>query len=156
MIEGPRKERSTSACSDDRVEIRPAEARVGRWLRRPRNHPRRDASRREIAGIGPLAHRARHRLRDERPQASAAPPCGRRRVMGAKREGDRCWGTKGVRVADAGPFVPAARSALKASPAPPVARRLELGTGAPVDYMTPGRHAAGANFLDGTLPGAPR
>ncbi|HYR96574.1 MAG TPA: aldehyde ferredoxin oxidoreductase family protein [Candidatus Binatus sp.] len=157
MIEGAAKEPVYLCVLDDRVEIRPAKHVWGKMVAetediiRGETHP--DA---KIAGIGPAGeHRSRTAcVMNDRGRAAGRSGVGG--VMGAKNlKAIACWGTKGVRVADAAGFVPAARSAVKAVASSPVADGLTmLGTAGTVDYMNAVGMLPVRNFLAGTYPGA--
>jgi aldehyde:ferredoxin oxidoreductase len=157
MVEGAAKEPVYLDVHDDRVEIRPAKHVWGKLvaetedLIRGETHP--DA---KIAGIGPAGeHRARTAcVMNDRGRAAGRSGVGG--VMGAKNlKAIACWGSKGVRVANAAGFVPAARSAVKAVGSSPVADGLTmLGTAGTVDYMNMVGMLPVRNFLAGTYPGA--
>src|SRR2546421_1092768 len=91
----------------------------------------------KVASIGPAGeHRARTAcVMNDRGRAAGRSGVGG--VMGAKNlKAVACWGTKGVRVANAAGFVSAARSAVKAVGSSPVADGLTmLGTARTGDYM---------------------
>ena len=157
MIEGAAKEPVYLYIQDDRVEIRPAKHVWGKMVAetediiRGETHP--DA---KVAGIGPAGeHRSRTAcVMNDRGRAAGRSGVGG--VMGAKNlKAIACWGTKGVRVADAAGFVPAARSAVKAVASSPVADGLTmLGTAGTVDYMNAVGMLPVRNFLAGSYPGA--
>jgi aldehyde:ferredoxin oxidoreductase len=157
MIEGAAKEPVYLYINDDRVEVRSAKHLWGKEVHttedmiRSETHP--DV---KVAGIGPAGeHRARTAcVMNDKGRAAGRSGVGA--VMGAKNlKAVACWGTKGVRVANAAGFVPSAREAVKAVGASPVAGGLTmLGTASTVDYMNMVGMLPVRNFLAGTYPGA--
>jgi aldehyde:ferredoxin oxidoreductase len=157
VIEGAAKEPVYLYVHDDRVEIRPAKHVWGKLFAETedviRNETHPDV---KVAGIGPAGeHRARTAcVMNDRGRAAGRSGVGG--VMGAKNlKAIACWGTKGVRVANPGAFVPAARTAVRAVGSSPVASGLTmLGTAGTVDYMNMVGMLPVKNFQLGTYPGA--
>jgi len=157
VVEGAAKEPVYLYIHAERVEIRPARHLWGKLVAetedaiRAETHP--DA---KIALVGPAGeHRARTAcVMNDRGRAAGRSGVGG--VMGAKNlKAIACWGTKGVRVANAAGFVPAARGAVEAVAKSTVARGLTmLGTAGTVDYMNTVGMLPVRNFQLGSYPGA--